>query len=324
MENQRSILTALVVMLGVAGARADELPRGDVATANALFVEGKRLYADGQFTEACTKFEASMTLVPRLGVQLNLADCYELAGKTASAWVVFGEAAARARRLADSREQFARQRQDALVPRLCSLNIKLAMSSSTLIRGLAVTRDGAQIEPSAYGLDVPVDPGVHLVEVTAPGWIPWSTRVVVVAEGEVVAVSVPDLARRTESPATTPIEHTANSGRRHTTPATWILAGAGAAGIGVGATLGYSARSLWREARPGCSSSNVCAEPAFRLVERSRREGNLSTIAFAIGGAALAAGFILYVRTPREHDEPVQVAPAIAPSAAGIRLAGRF
>src|SRR5215510_10868859 len=136
--------------------------------------------ADGDVAEACARFEASMTLVPRLGVQLNLADCYERIGKTASAWVAFGEAAALARRIGDQRESYARERRDALVPRLARLRITVA---GDVIAGVVITRDGVSVAPSAYGVAVPVDPGRHSVEVKAPARIPWSIEVVASVAG---------------------------------------------------------------------------------------------------------------------------------------------
>jgi hypothetical protein len=311
-------VTALIVLLaGVASARAQG---GDAATADALFGDGRQLSAGGRLAEACTRFEASMALVPRLGVQLNLADCYERLGRTASAWVAFGEAAALARRMADSREAFARRRNAALVPRLSRLTITIFAGAP--IDDLVVIRDGALVPPAVYGLEVPVDPGEHTIEATAPGRIRWSTRLEVSHEGEVVTVAVPDLARARAEAA--PLEPIAALGRRQPTPATWIVSGVGVAGLGVGAVFGIAARSLWRQASPGCDRSNACGDPAFAVAERSRRDGNVSTVAFVIGGAALVAGAGLYLRSPRGRDRRAKVVPSISPGAAGVTVAGAF
>src|SRR3954470_1550968 len=185
-----SVLAIVPVVLGVSRAHGQPAT-GDLAAADALFVEGRRLSAEQRFADACARFEASMTLSPRLGVALNLADCYEHVGKSASAWVAFGEAAALARRLADPREAFALQRRDALVPRLSRLRIAL---SGAAIGSLSVARDGVRVEPAAYGVEVPVDPGPHVVDVTAPGRRPWSANIVV-SDGEVATVEIPELER---------------------------------------------------------------------------------------------------------------------------------
>ena len=65
---------------------------GDTASALSLFEEGKKLASEGNYAEGCPKLLASYNLVQKLGTVLNLADCYERAGKTASAWARFTEA----------------------------------------------------------------------------------------------------------------------------------------------------------------------------------------------------------------------------------------
>src|SRR5450755_429104 len=104
----RPILALWVVLLsGSAWAQNAQ----DKAAADSLFDDGKRLVAAGDFEHACPKFEASLKLSPRVGVKLNLADCYEKAGRTASAWAEFREAAAFAARSNDEqRGAFATQR----------------------------------------------------------------------------------------------------------------------------------------------------------------------------------------------------------------------
>lgn len=324
------LLAILVVMLGAGGAHAQPRVEGDQATADALFLEGRRLSAEHQYAEACAQFEASMALSPRLGVALNLADCYEHLERTASAWVAFGAAAALARRLADPREAFALQRQGALVPRLSRLRITL---SGAPVDGLAVVRDGVRVEPAAYGVAVPVDPGAHVVDATAPGRAPWSTRIAVSGEGEIIAVEIPELERTPApraaalvAPATatmarsvTQAASAVDPGWRRTTPATWIALGVSVAGIGVGSVFGLAARSLWQQARPDCDAASHCSDAAATLVARSRRDGDLSTAAFAVAGAALTTGAVLYLHASR--DRPARVVAALAAGAVGVGVA---
>lgn len=321
MNYRRAVLIASVVtLLGVTGSHAQEPPRGDLATANALFEDGRKLSEVGHFAEACARFAASMALVPRLGVQFNLARCYEHLGRTASAWVAFGEAAALARRMADPREADARELQAKLVSRLSRLVI--TVSAGFPIEDLTVTRDGVPVLRQVYGVAVPVDPGVHTVEATAPGRIPWSTRLIVSTEGDVVAVTIPTL-MKTHGPAAPPPPKTA-LGPRRPTLATWIGVGAAIASIGSGAYFGLSAWSLWQDARQGCDRSNVCTEQAYAAAERSRRDGTISTALFATGGAALVTGVVLYLRSPRTDDSHVKVVPTIARDAVGVAVGGGF
>jgi uncharacterized protein HemY len=75
------------------------LAQGDKATAEALFAEGRRLMSSGNYATACQKFAASQKLDPALGTSLNLADCYDKSGRTASAWAESRDAAAAAHRV---------------------------------------------------------------------------------------------------------------------------------------------------------------------------------------------------------------------------------
>src|SRR5689334_898860 len=91
------------------------------AAADALFHEGKQLLAAGDIAPACARFEASLRLLDQLGTRLNLANCYEAAGRTASAWTAFCEASSIADQRGDPRAAFARERAAALSPKLVKL-----------------------------------------------------------------------------------------------------------------------------------------------------------------------------------------------------------
>src|SRR5580693_2868029 len=85
----------------------------DAARAEALFAEGRRLMAGHDYTAACPKFADSQALDPAPGTALNLATCYERAGKLASAWATFktaqasAESAGQRDRAAAARKQVA-------------------------------------------------------------------------------------------------------------------------------------------------------------------------------------------------------------------------
>src|SRR5689334_22312916 len=93
----RRVLPAAVLALALGRALPVAAQDGMTkATAEALFADGKRLMASGDYASACPKFAASQKLDPGIGTTLNLADCYEKLGRIASAWAEFRSASSAA------------------------------------------------------------------------------------------------------------------------------------------------------------------------------------------------------------------------------------
>ena len=107
----------------------------------------------------------------------------------------------------------------------------------------------------------------------------------------------------------------------------WIgigLAGAGLAGIGVGAAFGAVALAKLSESNDGpCNSENRCTAGGLALRRESSDAATGSTIGFAVGAAALAAGVVVYLTAPRD-GEAITLAPAVGTGGAGAVVAGRF
>ncbi len=173
----------------------------DSATARVLFEEGRRLIHKKDYADACPKFEESYRLDPGIGTLLNLADCWEHIGRTASAWARFLEIADMTKRLGQTdRERVARARAAALEPKLSRLHIEVGSTEP----GLELLRDGAPFGQAQWGMDVPVDPGNHTIEAKAPGFKSWTTVIQVPEGGKKAVVLVPSLVKA-EPPLPAPV-----------------------------------------------------------------------------------------------------------------------
>jgi len=315
----------LIVLLS---SRAWAQSAEDKAASDALFDEGKRLVTAADYAHACAKFEASLKLVVRIGAKLNLADCYEKAGRTASAWAEFREAAALAARANDdARGSFANQRAGALEPYLAKLAIRVAPEDR--IAGMTITRDGALVPEAVLETHVPVDPGEHTIQASAPGFQSWEQKITVVREKE-HTIEVPRLLPAPEAPRAAPAPEpsapppvTASPATSHRKLAAYIVGGAGVAALAATGVLASSARSKWQSASPHCNAQDRCDAKGLSLNRDARALGNAATVAFIAGTVAVAAGVVLYVTAPgRSRERAVAIAPIAEPGFVGLVCEG--
>lgn len=162
------------------------------AAAEALFQEGRRLMADSKYAEAAAKFAASDRASPSVGARINLGGCYVKLGKTASAWTAYKTASNLASQLGDRRRaRVAGDRAAALEPKLTYLVV--AVPAESRVEGLVVEVDGAPTPEALWGQRLPIDPGDHQIEATAPDREPWSSTAHAGEPGTVVQIQIPVL-----------------------------------------------------------------------------------------------------------------------------------
>jgi len=304
---------------------------GSKAAAEALFDDGRKLMTAGKYPQACAKFEASQALDPGVGTSLNLADCYEKMGRTASAWAQFRETMSAARRAGSSeRERIARERSEALEPKLSYLTIITWKGQD-----VTVSRDGQALDAAVLSTPIPVDPGTHAIAASAPGKRAWTTDVTVRDNADRVSVSVPILADEpklleanaaTEAPAPPPTAAEAATALASHAGATQrtigIVAGAvGVAGIATGIVFGIKAASTWSDAKSKCNPYPYCGANGKKLSDEAANSGTIATVAFIAGGVALAAGVVLWLTAPTDTNER-GVALGVGPGALDVH--GRF
>ena len=184
---------ALVFAAGVAASlfTADIAGAQNKAAAEAAFDLGRSLAASGDYAGACAKFEESERAEPAVGTLLNLADCNEKLGLTASAWAALKEAAARAELAGEhGRAEAAAARGAALESSLSRLQIVPPESGP---QDFQIRRDGLAVGSTVAGTAVPVDPGAHVIEAVVGGTVRWSRRLDIPRGPSLVVVVVPEL-----------------------------------------------------------------------------------------------------------------------------------
>jgi hypothetical protein len=329
-----------VLALAAPRLAAAQTSAQDQAVAQSLYDDAKKLMTAGNFNDACPKLEESQRLEPTAVTEFYLADCYERAGRTASAWTTFLDLAASEHRNGGpkgaEREKVARDRAKALEPKLSQLVIDVP--AAVRVPGLVVKRDGAAVREGQWGAQVAVDPGKHTIEASAPGKKPWTTTQDVQGAGTATTVHVEALADAPgEAASSQPsAPSSASTSSLAPTPETpkpsplktvgLVVGGVGVAGLVVGGIFGAMAISKNSDANNGhcggsLGGSNQCDSTGVGLRNDAVSFGNISTISFIAGGVLAAGGAALWLVAP---SGTVQAAPAVGTNSGGVLVRGVF
>lgn len=325
----------------------------DIAVAEVLFRDGKKLLEQGQFNEACPKLDESRRIDPAGGTLLLLGICYEAAGKTASAWVVYGEALAVAEK--DGRADRVKRANEGIAnveKRLSYLTLKVKPEIAAL-EGFSLHQDEIEIRKAALGAAVPVDRGKHIVKASASGYKVARFEVDIGADAErkeleITALEEEDKPPPTEkpppvetpqanstvvlkptAPALTPDTGKQGSARR---VAGLLLGGAGVIGLGVGAFFGLQAKSDHDEAIKRCPQSPCGDAEGVQFNENAQRNALVADITVGAGIALVGAGVVLILLNPSPSKVPSkssglqfnQIAPTAGKNGGGVWLTGVF
>lgn len=315
-----AVLTAAAcacVFNATAGAQAEE----DVAAARALFDDARHSMKSGDYDAACPKLLAASAHYRGSGIFLNLGDCYEKTGRTASAWAAFGEAEKAASLAERVRDQAEAHRRRALLDTRLS---RIAIVVPERNRPMTIACDGATVVPAHWGIPIPVDPGLHLITAQIDGRPVWSASVVAQGAGATFTVEVPefsdskrpasDRSLETEAADPSPAARDVSSGAgaassvapQPRTPPPWTrptgerraaaigLGSAGLSALATSAVLVFAARQQFDGALGQAGTARqITSQNAVKL-------GNIATVAFTAGASMLAAATFLWftVRTP--------------------------
>lgn len=334
---------ALVAVIGLAIAPAAHA-QSNTALAEQLFLDGQKLMEAGDYAAACPKFADSQRLDPALGTLMHLASCHEKAGRTATAWSEFTDAAALAHKANQvERENFAHSHASALEGQLQKVIIELPRPPE----GTTIRLDGNILPTGVLGTEIPLDPGDHTLEVSAPGKKTWRqsklnlgpsatvSRVQVTLEDEAAPASpapssaVPPLggaSPHTDAlPATSPgVDVAAGTDNPTKRILGFALAGAGAVGIAIG--IGEEVTSMGRN---NDVSKYPAGSPQRQTVSDQGSQAQAYALAFG-GAGVVAAGIGVYLVLTSHGSAPpatvgsAQVTPWITPHGGGAGVGVAF
>jgi len=301
----------------ISNAQAEEDSAAETAAARALAVDGLKLAQAGKCDEAIPKLDRAEKLHHSAIVLSRLGECEVSQGKlvegTEMLRKVLREALPPNPSPALSKAyEHAQSTLDSAKPKIAGLTISVNAPQGT---ELHLTVDGQAVASTLLDSELPADPGDHVVEASAPGFLKASTRVTLTtADKKTVTLklevdpnaplpSAPSASDDAKVSGAAPSTQN-GAGPRATEPVTptappqapshaaaFVSWGLGLAGVGVGTAFGLI--TLKDKHNLNCTS-NVCPSSSRDSVDTAKRSGNISTIAFGVGGAGLVLGTVLY------------------------------
>jgi hypothetical protein len=280
------------------------------ALAEALFREGRERLEAGAYAEACPKLAESQRLDPHLGTLLNLAVCHARQGRTATAWGEFAAAAAEAQHAGrKENEALARTQTKALAGQLSRIVITPPRGPEPA--GLVVKLDGAVLGSGALGSALPVDPGAHVVDASAPGrgtvhlavtaGVGPATATIALPELVTVAITA-DAVPAPEAPASS------SAARSYTGPL--VLGSVALVAAGLGTAFGLEAFAKNRDGGAGCNARDQCPQSSLDTTSQGRSFATGSDIAFGVAAAAAVSAIVwLVVDRPRHAAASAYLLP---------------
>jgi hypothetical protein len=298
----RTALLALLVpglLLEASRARAEP---SDPAAAEMLFRQGRSLVRAQDYRDACPKFAESLRLEHAPGTLLNLADCEEHVGRTATAWAHFKELS-KELPWSDERQPLATARAAGLEQRLARLTIR---ASALLGEDRRVLRDEVELGPASLNVALPVDPGKHTVLVRD------RERVIYLA-----AVEVHEGQTREVGPESFHVAADRGVGMR---TAGWTMGGVAVAALVTSAAFGGAAIVNDNAAAAACAEG-ACRPSSASDYAHAHTQVEVAGAALGVSLAAAVAAGSLFLLAPRPSDSAAGVSP---PPEKAVPLLGRI
>ena len=222
------------------------------------------------------------------------------------------------------------------------------------LTAVKVSMDGQPVVDRLEGTAVSLDPGKHVLTFEVAGQAPVQKEMELLEGSKdqrvaiIIGAGAPSAA---PSPAASPSPATSTEGNAagpDGSPSTangsgwstqrWMalgLAGVGLVGVVVGAVEGLSANSSWNDSKNECSQTNCPATSRPQALsdhDSATSAATISTVSFAIGGAALVGGVVWFLLAPAHSTSAEGAAPAAAfdlvpalgPGGGGMTLRGSF
>lgn len=312
------LVAGLVSLTSPAQAQSVE----DKAAADALFDAARQALLQKDYDTACARFSESQKLDPAVGTLLNLGLCYKQAGRTASAWTTYREAAALSRSLGqEQREELARKEAKDLEARLVRLIVEVS-DQAKAVPDLEISRNGKPLARQMWGIPLAIDPGEVTIVAVAEGYAETTASIDANDEGKTVTFRLPELKRQEGAVPAAVVEDSsqpppseassvpedAGPSKKHS-PWPWILGGAGVATVAAGTVFGILSQSEYKKSIGLCVDypETPCYEDEYYEWDQAQANNQAyaetAALGWVVGGAAIVGAAVWLVLDRRGSDE---------------------
>ena len=293
---------------------------------------------EGLLDRACAALAASQRLDPATGTLINLARCYELSGRMASAWATYAEAEAMSLREGnEGRAEAAGKLRQAVATRVVRVQIVGTESA------VEVEIDGRKLLEEELRLTHPMDTGKHVVT-----WQEGESRfkqnfeVPFVAEGkQAETLTVTLVAKAAHRVATAPSGTARQSTSESREEPSGVPAEAPAAetgksyrglgftllgtGLGVAAVSGYFIIDAFSDASDAaCNENDECTPAGQEQRKDAQTQLGIGYGVGALGVVLGVSGAILLATSQRPTPHALRLDGDVGRDGFGLRLSGSF
>jgi len=314
-------LGGLCIAPAAAHAQGPSSDGDGLKRAREQFAQALALQTGGDWAGALALLKEVAAVKPTPQVRFNIALCEERLGLLVAALGDYELAGADAQ--AQKADQ-GRQEVDARLESLKARVPRVVVKRGTGADSASISLDGVPLGDSVLNSPLPADPGPHVVEGAAVGFLPFK-QAFRVAEQQTATIEVKlELEpAKPPPPAPPPVMPPAQTMRT----AGFIVGGAGIASLITSGAMFYLRHTTINDLDKQCGADRMtCPDDAQSTVDRGKLYTTLGNVTLAVGALGLGVGATLVVLGGRASPRAsVGIAPgAVGANVGGATLVGNF
>lgn len=322
-----SLVLTSFMLVGGANCTASAESAPDTASlkrAREQFGRALALQTGGDWAGALALLKEVATVKGTPQVRFNIALCEEHLGRLVAALGDYELAGTDARA---EKADLVRQEVDARLDALRARLPRIVVQRGTGAEGATIALDGIPLGDAVVGTPLPADPGPHVVDATAPGFLPFKQSFRV-AEQQTASIEVTLQVEPSKppppAPVSPPFSRITSPGLRN---AGYVVGGAGIASLIASGAMFYLRHNAINDLDQRCGADRMsCPEDAKSTADRGRLYNTLGNVTLVVGAASVAVGAVLVIVGGRTREQPkLALAPAATgANGGGLSLLGRF